>query len=85
MQREYIRVFVPQDALSQHQVHAVIPRSGGGGVQDKTLVVQRHGTPTLNATEMKEMLEARRNFGQFLKLISAHLWKEGIIYLSDIS
>ncbi|TNN69448.1 hypothetical protein EYF80_020282 [Liparis tanakae] len=35
VQREVVGVPVAEDALPQHQVHAVAPRGGGGGVQDQ--------------------------------------------------
>lgn len=48
IQGESVGAVVVKDTLSQHQIHAVTSCSGGGGVQDQSLVLQRHGTPALN-------------------------------------
>lgn len=47
VQGEDVGFIFTQDALSQHQIHAVTSCGGGGGIQDQGLVVQRHGTPPL--------------------------------------
>jgi len=47
VQREGVGGSIPEDALPQHQMHAITSCGGGGGVQDQSLVMQRHGTPAL--------------------------------------
>lgn len=47
VQGEDVGVYVAQDTLPQHQVHAVASSGGGGGVQHQSLILQCHGTPAL--------------------------------------
>lgn len=54
VQGEVVGVAVAQDALPQHQVHAVASCGGGRGVQDQSLVLQRHGTPPLAPRQKDE-------------------------------
>lgn len=56
MQGEDVGVIVVKDALSQHQIHAVTSCSGGGGVQDQSLVLQRHGAPALKDRQRDHIL-----------------------------
>lgn len=56
MQGEVVGVFVAQDALPQHQIHTVTSCGGGRGVQDQSLVLQRHGSPALREREREKRL-----------------------------
>lgn len=53
VQSEDVGVFMAQHALPQHQIHAITSCGGGRGVQDQSLVLQRHGTPALTDRERK--------------------------------
>lgn len=58
MQGKDVGVSMAQDALPQHQVHAVTSCGGGGQVQDQSLILQRHGTPALTGGERRISLKA---------------------------
>lgn len=52
MKREIVGLPEVQHALPQNQVHAVASCGGGGGVQDQSVVLKRHGTPALRESEL---------------------------------